>query len=45
MINTFHAGERVFFNDYHTFAILTRGDIEIFAVADLRKYFLLEVTT
>lgn len=43
MINTFHAGERVFFNDYHTFAILTRGDIEIYAVADSRREFLIEV--
>lgn len=34
MNKTLHAGERVFFNDYHTFSILTRGDIEIFAVAD-----------
>ena len=41
MIKALHAGERFIFSDYNTFAVITRGALEVYAVADSRREFLI----
>ena len=43
MIKALHAGERFIFSDYNTFAVITRGKLEVYAVGESRRDFLIEV--
>ena len=45
MNKALHAGERFIFSDYNTFAVITRGKLEVYAVGESRRDFLIEVDT